>query len=269
MAGGEIMNDVTLLSAVLRDAPVPLWVIDEGGLLSLANDSAAQFLGHRRGTDLQGGSSHDLLHRHRPDGSSYPLHECPIIGTRSAQASAEWFVTLAGDVREVRWKTQPVGTSGHVLLTFAPPPRRRHDEVINSHRAQGCQTSAAGSRALLHRELGRVIDERFVDPSFSTASLADAAHLSVRSVQVVFAERGGSPAAEIRRRRLDHARRLLERGTTVQMACHESGFLDASTFGRAYRQHFGFAPSRTPPVNESPSLPGMSKSSLKGDAPSQ
>jgi len=255
MAGGEIMDDVTLLSAVLRDAPVPLWVIDEDGLLALANDSAARFLGHRRGDDLRGGSSHDLLHRHRPDGSPYPFHECPIIGTGSAQASAEWFVTLAGDVREVRWTTQPIGTSGHVLLTFAPPPRRRQDALTTSHPPQGPHVSTLGSRALLHREMCRVIDECFVDPSFSTASLADAAHLSVRSVQVIFAEGGRSPAAEIRRRRLDHARRLLERGFGVQVACHKSGFIDASTFSRAYRQHFGFAPSRTLHVNEPPLPP--------------
>jgi AraC-like DNA-binding protein len=254
MAGGEMMNDLTLLAAVVQDAPVPLWVIDEKGLLSLANDSAARFLGHRRGADLQGGPSHDLLHRHRPDGSPYPSHECPIISLGSAKASAEWFVTLAGDVREVCWTTKPVGTSGHVLLTFAQP-HRRHHETMNSHRPLVRQMSTAGSHTRLHRELSQVIDERFVDPSFSTASLADAAHLSVRSVQVIFAARGRSPAAEIRRRRLDHARYLLERGMTVQMACHESGFLDASTFARAYRQHFGFPPSRTLRVNELPSPP--------------
>ncbi|WP_442864296.1 helix-turn-helix domain-containing protein [Arthrobacter sp. ATA002] len=62
-----------------------------------------------------------------------------------------------------------------------------------------------------------------------------------------FAEAGTSPAAEIRRLRLEHARALLERGHAVQTACFASGFLDPGTFTRGFRQRFGLVPSQVPP----------------------
>jgi transcriptional regulator GlxA family with amidase domain len=91
----------------------------------------------------------------------------------------------------------------------------------------------------------RSIEERFTDPNFSTATLASDADPSVRSVQAIFSDGGASPAAEIRRLRLNHARALLEHGHSVQTACQASGFLDPGTFARTYRDRFGFAPSHT------------------------
>ncbi|MDQ1082562.1 MULTISPECIES: AraC family transcriptional regulator [Microbacterium] len=235
-------HDATFLSTVLRDAPLPLWVIDGRGRVALANDAAARFLGHRHGTDLLGGASHDLLHRHRPDGSPYPKHECPIIHAKQPVAASEWFVTQAGDVRPVRWSTRPLAGTDNVLLSFAAlsGPAGGAAGLAPAPRETRAQT-----RARLLHEMKRSIASRMTDPLFSTTTLAADAHLSVRSVQAIFAEAGTSPAAEIRRHRLEHARVLLEQGESVQWACHASGFLDADSFARAYRQHFGFAPSRT------------------------
>lgn len=234
-------HDATLLSTVLRDAPLPLWVIDEHGRVELANDAAVRFLGHRPGTDLRGGGSHDLLHRHRPDGTPYPKHECPIIHAKKPLAASEWFVTRAGDVRPVRWSTRPLAGTDSVLLSFAA--------LGPAARAAGAgpalRETRAETRARLLSEMRHAIASRMCDPMFSPATLAADTHLSVRSVQAIFAEAGTSPAAEIRRHRLEHARLLLEQGESVQWACHSSGFHDADSFARAYRQHFGFAPSRT------------------------
>ncbi|MCC3264815.1 helix-turn-helix domain-containing protein [Arthrobacter gengyunqii] len=52
--------------------------------------------------------------------------------------------------------------------------------------------------------------------------------------------------AEIRGARLEHARSLLTQGVAIQTACLASGFLDPGTFGRAFRQRFGVAPSQMP-----------------------
>jgi len=235
-------HDATFLSTVLRDAPLPLWVIDAHGRVELANDAAIRFLGHRPGTDLRGGASHDLLHRHRPDGTPYPTHECPIIHARKTLAASEWFVTQSGDVRPVRWSTRPLAGTDSVLLSFAalsgtPGGMPSVASALRPTREQ--------IRARLLEEMRRSIAVRMTDPMFSPMTLAADNHLSVRSVQAIFAEAGASPAAEIRRHRLEHARLLLTQGESVQGACHASGFQDADSFARAYRQHFGFAPSRT------------------------
>ncbi|RLP67837.1 helix-turn-helix domain-containing protein [Mycetocola reblochoni] len=85
--------------------------------------------------------------------------------------------------------------------------------------------------------------ERFTDPEFGAAALAEEAHLSLRSTQLLLAEAGTSPAAAIRRLRLELAGRLLARGASVGGACTASGFGDAGSFARRFRAHFGVAPS--------------------------
>jgi PAS domain S-box-containing protein len=238
-------HDAAFLSQVLSEAPVPLWVIDPAGLVALANQAAVRFLGHRSGIDVLGGSSHDLLHRHRPDGSPYPPHECPIIGSSDSLSASEWFVTRSGDVRPVRWSTQPVGGSGDVLLSFTASTAEEGRALARPPEARASLPSPADTRARLLEGMRRSIEHRFADAGFSSEDLALEARISVRSVQAIFQEAGTSPAAEIRRRRLRHARTLLEDGHPVHHACHASGFSDVGTFARAYRQQFELPPSRT------------------------
>ncbi|MCC9192131.1 helix-turn-helix domain-containing protein [Arthrobacter sp. zg-Y916] len=236
-----------LLTQVVREAPVPLWVIDSQGLVSLANKAAIRFLGYKAEDDVVGGPSHDLLHCRRPDGTPYPEHECPIVGSGGTAPASEWFVTRAGDARPVQWTTRSIGPGLGTLLSFSPQPRTQK-QIVRELRSRGPapRTPAVQVRAELRGSMLRTIEARFTDPEFTTAELAAAAHLSVRSVQALFAEAGTSPAAEIRRVRLEHARTLLEQGHAVQAACLASGFLDPGTFGRAFRQRFGCAPSQVP-----------------------
>ncbi len=234
-----------LLAQVVREAPVPLWVIDSRGLVSLANKAAIRFLGYKAEDDVVGGPSHDLLHCRRPDGTPYPEHECPIVGSGGAAPASEWFVTRAGDARPVQWTTRSISDGQATLLSFSPEPRAEA-RIVRELRRRGPapRTSPAEARAELRESLCRTISTRSLDPQFTTAELAAAAHLSVRSVQALFAETGTSPAAEIRRVRLEHARALLEQGYAVQAACLASGFQDPGTFARAFRQRFGCAPSQ-------------------------
>lgn len=236
-----------LLAQVVREAPVPLWVIDRQGLVALANRAALGFLGYRGEDNVVGGPSHDLLHHRRPDGSPYPQHECPIVRSGESERASEWFVTRAGDTRAVRWSTRSIGHGSATLLSFTAQPREETAIVRElRRRGPGPRVPAAQARAELRESLYRTISSRFTDPGFTTAELAAAAHLSIRSVQVVFAEAGTSPAAEIRRIRLEHARALLEQGHAVQTACLAAGFLDPGTFARSFRQRFGLAPSQVP-----------------------
>lgn len=234
-----------LLAQVVREAPLPLWVIDQQGLVALANKAAMGFLGYRGEDEVVGGPSHELLHRLRPDGSPYPEHECPIVRSPGADTASEWFVTRAGDTRPVRWSTRSIGHGHGILLSFTAQSREEAQIVRElRRRGSGPRLPAVQARAELRESMYRTIGSRFTDPGLTTAELAASAHLSVRSVQAVFAEAGMSPAAEIRRVRLNHAKSLLEQGHAVQSACFASGFLDPGTFARAFRQRFGLAPSQ-------------------------
>jgi len=46
-------------------------------------------------------------------------------------------------------------------------------------------------------------------------------------------------------KRLRYARELIQNGMQVSQACYECGFRNYSTFSRAYKKHFGEAPTGT------------------------
>lgn len=90
------------------------------------------------------------------------------------------------------------------------------------------------------------IEEHLGDPELSVEAVAGAQHVSVRYLQQLFAERGSTPSAWIRRARLDrvkaeladpsHASRPL---AAVGARC---GFPDASGFARAFKAAEGMTP---------------------------
>ncbi|MCF6385721.1 helix-turn-helix domain-containing protein [Mycobacterium sp. MBM] len=234
--------DAGTLSAAIDVAPTPLWVISPDGTVALANQAALSMLGYRSDDDVIGAPSHDTLHEWHPDGSRYPSHACPILdGCGSPGGIAhEWFIARSGQPIPVTWSARPLGTDGTRLLAFADATEQlaagndHHDSSI---------AEIAPSRAQLRTRLLAHVDQRLHDPDFTPARLAAEFHLSLRSVQQVLAEDGRSPAMEIRRRRLDHARSLIMQGCGVTQACRASGFTDPGTFNRAFRRHFGVAPS--------------------------
>ncbi|WP_049828966.1 helix-turn-helix transcriptional regulator [Arthrobacter sp. RIT-PI-e] len=243
-AGG--LPDTSLLMGVVREAPVPLWVIGPTGAVVLANRAALAFLGYRGESDVVGGPSHELLHRCHVDGSAYPAHECPIVGAAGAGAgTSEWFVTRDGDPREVSWSTRGIDDVGSTLLSFAASAPGTTRSVAEAPRHDAVRVPVpARSREAARAGLYIVMRRRFTDPLFSVAELAAEAHLSTRSVQTLFQDVGRSPAAEIRRLRLDHARSMLERGHSVQVTCFSSGYADPGSFTRAFRLRFGCAPTQ-------------------------
>lgn len=237
MSRGSLPTDATLLRAVLDAAPEPLWVISPDGFVALANDAAAGLLGFSRPHDIIGLPSHDTLHSHRPDGSDYAAADCPIVNaahTRVAPAGStttEWFITRSGAPLPVNWSTRPLEVGGAILLSFA-----RTLEAAHPKSTPTCDA--------LRDELQGIIADRFFEPDFSVTSLAREARMSIRTIQLLFAECGSTPAAAIRQARLNLARGLLSRGATVTRACFESGFADTTSFARTFRRSFGMSPSQ-------------------------
>ncbi|MEM1097099.1 MAG: helix-turn-helix domain-containing protein, partial [Bacteroidota bacterium] len=90
------------------------------------------------------------------------------------------------------------------------------------------------------------IEAHIGDAAFNVEALAAAMHVSKRQLyrrlQALTSE---SPAALVRRMRLERAQHLLEgrRHATVSEVAYAVGFNDAKHFSRLYRQQFGHAPS--------------------------
>ena len=65
---------------VLNAIPGGVYATDLEGRATLVNDGASRLLGWT-GADLIGRVLHEVIHHTRPDGSAYPLDECPLYHT--------------------------------------------------------------------------------------------------------------------------------------------------------------------------------------------
>lgn len=111
------------------------------------------------------------------------------------------------------------------------------------------QASWSDDESLLESAKG-YIREHLADPDLSVERLANAENVSVRKLHEVFAASGETPAAYIRRRRMERATSLLAaRHQTrhsvgsIAIAC---GFRDTSTFVRAFTRVYQCTPTQWP-----------------------
>jgi AraC family transcriptional activator of tynA and feaB len=89
-----------------------------------------------------------------------------------------------------------------------------------------------------------IIYERATDPLLTPSVLAAELGVSLRQLYRCFTEEE-SPAALIRRRRLERAAELLSSRRTLgrlEMIAHECGFASAEYFSRSFRREFGLSP---------------------------
>ena len=89
-----------------------------------------------------------------------------------------------------------------------------------------------------------IIFEQAADPLLTPASIAAQLNISLRQLYRAF-NGTESPAARIRRRRLEHAAELLAARTApsqVEKIAQECGFISAEYFSRAFRREFGLSP---------------------------
>ena len=103
---------------------------------------------------------------------------------------------------------------------------------------------ASDEEAFLERVL-HVIEDQMQESEFGVEALAEAVGVSARQLRRrVKAVTGESPGALVRRMRLERAAQFLEAGAgTVAEVGYRVGFESASHFSKAFRAHFGHAPT--------------------------
>ncbi|WP_322050631.1 helix-turn-helix domain-containing protein [Paraburkholderia bannensis] len=119
-------------------------------------------------------------------------------------------------------------------LTTALELQTQHDVAI-----QGGRHEQLYKQAIDH------IDAQLDDYELTIETLADALHVSVRTLSRVFAVRGTTVMQQIWRRRLDASYAVLSEGKVQQVtqAAYQCGFADLSHFCRLFKKVFGASPS--------------------------
>lgn len=138
----------------------------------------------------------------------------------------------------------------------SPPSSRAEGELIAEAAVHLVQTSlalaqrdwdgapsAASNRVALVARLTNYVDAHLADAQLTPETLARVHHVSLRTVQLVLAEAGQTPADLIRSKRLAYARRLLHDAERVERVAYLSGFSDVGTFTRAFKRESGETPS--------------------------
>ncbi|WP_147102957.1 helix-turn-helix domain-containing protein [Nesterenkonia populi] len=180
-----------------------------------------------------------------------PRHELGLHEDQTRQLTAERIPggsglaaltssLLAGmdqQLRDGELTAEPRAAAGAVQLIQAT--------LRQQMRPESAETPAA---EVLHLQALRFIGERISDPGLSVSTIAPALHVSVRYLQKLFAASGTTVSDLIRERRLEGCRvELIDPASAtrpVAAVAASWGFIDASSFSRAFRQQYGMTPSQ-------------------------
>ena len=103
-----------VLKSILEGIAQPVWVVDHDGDIRFANPAALAALGYDDLAELAGRPSHETIHYKHPDGSPYPVEECPMLAPRATgetiHSDVDWFVRRDGTMFPVSYWSAPIET---------------------------------------------------------------------------------------------------------------------------------------------------------------
>ncbi|WP_454197781.1 AraC-like ligand-binding domain-containing protein [Nocardia sp. Marseille-Q1738] len=151
---------------------------------------------------------------------------------------ARWLVDLTARAGEFTPADAPTLTSVTVdLLSAALAAPLEAQEILPPDSRRRC----------LRLQIDSFIEQRLGDPALTPKAVADAHHISLRTLQKLFAADATTPAAWIRRHRLERCRRDLAnpllRSRPIHAIAARWGFTDPAHFSRVFRTAFGLPPS--------------------------
>jgi PAS domain S-box-containing protein len=107
------------LAAITRNATLGLVMMDAHQHCVFMNPAAEAITGFTL-AELQGKPLHDFIHHTRPDGTHYPMEECPIdraLPTRAQEQGEDVFVRRDGSFYPVAFTASPIIEEGRAVGT--------------------------------------------------------------------------------------------------------------------------------------------------------
>ncbi|HYH10085.1 MAG TPA: PAS domain S-box protein [Thermoanaerobaculia bacterium] len=158
------------LETVAENATLALFIMDEQQRCSYMNAAAERLTGFRL-DELQGRPLHYYVHHKRPDGSHYPLEECPIdraFPQNMREQGEETFVHKDGHLYPVSFTASPIRQGERTVGTIIEARDVTEDKRQEAERQQLIDD--------LERERARLADLFELAPAF-IATLRDAGHV--------------------------------------------------------------------------------------------
>lgn len=110
-------RDAQVLSAVLNNTKMAVFLMDEEQRCSYMNAAAEKLTGYSL-DETRGRTLHEVVHHTYPDGSPYPIHECPIdraFPENNQTEGEEVFVHKDGHFYPVAFTASPI-RSGNLIV---------------------------------------------------------------------------------------------------------------------------------------------------------
>jgi PAS domain S-box-containing protein len=156
----------TLFRAVAAAADA-LYVVDAAGRITFLNPAALKILGYADEDELLGRPSHETIHYLRPDGSRFPVAECPLLRPRltgeTVHLDLDWFVRKDTTHAAVSYSSAPVDlTDGRgAVVAFRDIADRLRVRELEASRARIAQ-AADDARRTIERDLHDGAQQQFV-----------------------------------------------------------------------------------------------------------
>ena len=100
------------LKSILDGVAQPVWVVDHDGFIRYANPAALSALGYDALSELEGKPSHETIHYRHPNGSDFPVEECPMLLPRKTgetiHSDEDWFFRRDGSMFPVSYWSAPI-----------------------------------------------------------------------------------------------------------------------------------------------------------------
>lgn len=191
-------NNERLLKTITDNAASALFMMDADGRPTFMNPAAEQLTGYRL-EEIRDRPLHYAVHYKKPDGSPYPMEECPIDNAqaelKAVKNATEIFVNKAGDLYPVQFSVAPLEVGGRVqgsVLEFRDVTAEKRarelledaiatrDEFLSiaSHELKTPVTSLRLQMQILAKQI-RIGDKRAADP----VHLNKVAELSIRQTK--------------------------------------------------------------------------------------
>jgi PAS domain S-box-containing protein len=169
-------HDQTLFRAVAAVAD-GLYVVNAAGRIAFVNPKALAILGYCDEQELIGRPSHETIHHLHPDGSPYPVEECPLLRPRltgeTVRVTQDWFVRRDGSRVVVSYSSAPVEVDGGrgAVVAFQDVSQRQRLGDVEASRAR-IVAAADAARRRIQRDLHDGAQQRLVSLGFELRGAA-------------------------------------------------------------------------------------------------